>query len=117
IKTIKKNMVECFCAQHNPALIAAKKATRDTKLRAELDALREGSRIRIRTSGGVFAVNTTKWTVEVIWGGGAEREFKWGSIVWGNSGEGGAVVRKPGLEGEFLFFSRSLLGWDFVDVG
>ncbi|KIJ42662.1 hypothetical protein M422DRAFT_31236 [Sphaerobolus stellatus SS14] len=103
IKTIKKNVVECFCAQHNPALIAAKKANRDTKLRADLDALHEGSRIRIRTSGGVFevslvAVNSAKSTVEVIWDGGVKREFKWGSIVWGSAGEGGAVVRKPGLE-------------------
>ncbi|KIJ42689.1 hypothetical protein M422DRAFT_254129 [Sphaerobolus stellatus SS14] len=79
------------------------KATYDTKLHADLDALHEGSRIRIRTSGGVFevslvAVNTSKSPAEVIWDGGAKREFKWGSIVWGSVGEGGVVVRKPRLE-------------------
>ncbi|KIJ42734.1 hypothetical protein M422DRAFT_254189 [Sphaerobolus stellatus SS14] len=58
-------------------LLTAKKASRDTKLRADLHALHEGS--RIRTSGGVFevslvAVNIPKSTVECGrgWGSGEE---------------------------------------------
>ncbi|KAF8576317.1 hypothetical protein K439DRAFT_676101 [Ramaria rubella] len=92
IKTIKKDLVEVLCSQHNPVIIAQKKANKDEKVRADLGALSEMSRIRIRNSSGVFEVSlvkvhTERGTVEVLWDGGQKREFRWGSIVWGSDGQ------------------------------
>ncbi|KIJ39680.1 hypothetical protein M422DRAFT_174852 [Sphaerobolus stellatus SS14] len=93
-----------FCAQHNPTLIAQKKASKDAKVCSDLAALTPGSRIRLRTSSGVFelslvVVNAQKSTLTVLWDNGTHRGFKWGSIVWGVSGEGTMVGRKPTAEG------------------
>ena len=54
-------------------------------------------RIRIRNSSGTFEVTLISMdeqrnTVVVLWDGNVHREFKWGSILWGN--EGKEVVAK-----------------------
>ncbi|KAF8493306.1 JmjC domain, hydroxylase-domain-containing protein [Gautieria morchelliformis] len=92
LKTIKKLLVEVLCPQHNPVVIAQKKADKDQKVRRDLEALPEMSRIRIRNASGVFEVSLVKviaerGTVEVLWDGGQKREFKWGSIVWSSDGQ------------------------------
>ncbi|KIJ23111.1 hypothetical protein M422DRAFT_170170, partial [Sphaerobolus stellatus SS14] len=92
------------CAQHNPTLIAQKKASKDAKVRSDLAVHTPDSQIRIRTSSGVFevslvVVNTQKSTLTVLWDNGTHCEFKWGSIVWGVSGKGTMVGRKLTAEG------------------
>jgi hypothetical protein len=101
-------------------LIAQKKAAKDQKVRRDLDALSEMSRIRIRNASGVFEVslvkvsqisdrcasvsnivsmqvNVERGTVEVLWDGGQKREFRWGSIVWSSDGQ--TTGSKPTAEG------------------
>ena len=56
------------------------------------------SRIKIRVSSGVFEVslirvNEEAGAVEVLWDRGVKREFKWGSVVFGNTD--GPVLQKP----------------------
>jgi hypothetical protein len=48
------------------------------------------SPIKIRVSSGVFEVTLLKvieetGSVEVLWDRGNKREFKWGSVVFGNT--------------------------------
>ncbi|KIJ46965.1 hypothetical protein M422DRAFT_45900 [Sphaerobolus stellatus SS14] len=81
----------------------SKKASKDAKVRADLEALTPSSRVRIRTSSGVFevslvVVNTQISTLTVLWDNGTHCEFKWGSIVWGVPGKGTMVGRKPTVE-------------------
>lgn len=101
-------------------LIAQKKANKSEKLRNDLAALSEMSRIRIRNSMGVVEVSLVKvcqigirrasvpylcplqvhherGTVEVLWDGGQKREFRWGSIVWSSDGQ--TTGSKPTAEG------------------
>lgn len=56
------------------------------------------SRIKIRVSAGVFEVSLIRvieetGAVEVLWDRGVKREFKWGSVVFGNTD--GPVLQKP----------------------
>ena len=53
-------------------------------------ALPAGSRIKLRVSAGVFEVTLCRVveessSVEVLWDRGMKREFKWGSVVFGNT--------------------------------
>jgi hypothetical protein len=57
------------------------------------------SRIKIRVSSGVFEVSLVRiieetGSVEVLWDRGIKREFKWGSVIFGQT-EGQTVVQKP----------------------
>jgi hypothetical protein len=57
------------------------------------------SRIKIRVSAGVFEVSLLRVidetkSVEVLWDRGVKREFKWGSVVFGNT-EGQTIGQKP----------------------
>ena len=77
----------------------AKKANKIEKIRKDLLALPEMSRIKLRVSSGVFevslvAVHEERNTVEVIWDDGIKKEFKWGSLVWGNIDDQ-SVGQKP----------------------
>ncbi|KAH7886650.1 JmjC domain, hydroxylase-domain-containing protein [Phlebopus sp. FC_14] len=99
LKTIKKNEVQVLCTQHNPAVAAAKKAGKQDKIRNELLALPPMSRIKIRVSAGVFEVSLVRVleetkSVEVLWDRGIKREFKWGSVIFGNT-DGQTVMQKP----------------------
>ncbi|KAG6372655.1 JmjC domain, hydroxylase-domain-containing protein [Boletus reticuloceps] len=99
LKTIKKNEVQVLCNQHNPAVAAAKKANKQDKIRNELLALPSMSRIKIRVSAGVFEVSLLRvieetGSIEVLWDRGIKREFKWGSVVFGQT-DGQTVMQKP----------------------
>lgn len=53
-------------------------------------ALPAGTRIKLRVSAGVFEVTLCRVveeskSVEVLWDRGLKREFKWGSVVFGNT--------------------------------
>jgi len=57
------------------------------------------SRIKIRVSAGVFEVSLIRvieetGSVEVLWDQNTKREFKWGSIVFGNTDT--PIEQKPG---------------------
>lgn len=57
------------------------------------------ARIKIRVSAGLFEVSLVRvleenQTVEVIWDRGFKREFKWGSVLLGDT-EGQVVLQKP----------------------
>ncbi|KAK0200413.1 jumonji superfamily protein [Desarmillaria ectypa] len=98
LKVIKKVEVQVLCTQHNPFIAAAKKASKQDKIRNELMALPDMARIKIRVSAGVFEVSLVRvieetGSVEVLWDRGSKREFKWGSVVFGNTD--GPVVQKP----------------------
>ena len=119
LKIIKKLEVHVLCAQHNPvclflfglcrylwlryvyhqAVAAAKKASKQDKIKNDLLALPPMARIKIRVSAGVFEVSLLRVmeetsSVEVLWDRGMKREFKWGSVVFGSI-EGQNVVQKP----------------------
>ncbi|KIY43190.1 hypothetical protein FISHEDRAFT_26934, partial [Fistulina hepatica ATCC 64428] len=98
IKTVKKLEVHVICAQHNPAIAAQKRAAKISKIRDELLALPPMSRIKLRVSAGVFEVSLVRVieetsSVEVLWDRGVSREFKWGTIIFGNTE--GPVQQKP----------------------
>ncbi|KAG1727789.1 JmjC-domain-containing protein, partial [Suillus paluster] len=111
LKIIKKYDVEVLCLQHNPAVAAAKKASKQDRIKSELTALPPMSRIKIRVSSGVFEVSLVRiveetGSVEVLWDRGVKREFKWGSVIFGQT-EGQTVVQKPSEpapEREWTFF-------------
>ncbi|KAF9554238.1 hypothetical protein CPC08DRAFT_696904 [Agrocybe pediades] len=97
-KFVKKLEAQVLCVQHNPTLAAQKKAIRNDKIRTDLLALPYMARIKIRVSSGVFEVSLIRVveessSVEVLWDRGLKREFKWGSVVWGNTE--GPVQQKP----------------------
>lgn len=119
LKVIKKWEVEVLCSQHNPVCLLpsqyariqahslfldqviaeAKKAQKQDKIRQQLIALPQMSRIKIRVSQGVYEVTLIRVveetsSVEVLWDRGAKREFKWGSVVFGDA-EGMVVGHKP----------------------
>lgn len=57
------------------------------------------SRIKIRVSAGVFEVSLVRVikeakSIEVLWDRGIKREFKWGSVVFGQT-DGQTVMQKP----------------------
>ena len=79
-------------------MAAQKKALKHDKIHNELLALPSMSRIKIRVSAGVFEVSLVRvieetCSVEVVWDRGMKREFKWGSVVFGNTD--GPVQQKP----------------------
>ncbi|CAE6492394.1 unnamed protein product [Rhizoctonia solani] len=95
---LKKPVVTALCPQHNPRLVEARKADKQQKLDAEIGALKQYARIKVRASGGLFAVTLVnvyedRRTVEVIWDQGSTKEFKYTSVVWTDDGE---VQEKPG---------------------
>ncbi|KAH9895782.1 hypothetical protein C8Q73DRAFT_689416 [Cubamyces lactineus] len=98
LKLIKKIEVEVLCHQHNPAILAAKKIQQQDRIRNQLLALPPMSRIKLRVTAGVFEVTLLRvieenHAVEVLWDRGLKREFKWRSVVFG---ETDAVVgQKP----------------------
>ncbi|KAG6879106.1 hypothetical protein C0992_005132 [Termitomyces sp. T32_za158] len=90
LKTIKKFEVQVLCPQHNPVVAAAKKEAKQDKIKAELMALPEMARIKLRVSSGVFEVSLIRVieatsSVEVLWDKGEKREFKWSSVIFGNT--------------------------------
>ncbi|KAK2465042.1 hypothetical protein APHAL10511_003118 [Amanita phalloides] len=98
LKIIKKQEVEILCTQHNPIVTATKKANKQDKIKSDLLALPSMARIKIRVSAGVFEVSLIRVieetkSVEVLWDRGIKREFKWGSVVFGNTGAN--VQQKP----------------------
>ncbi|RDX44633.1 hypothetical protein OH76DRAFT_1408862 [Lentinus brumalis] len=98
LKTIKKMEVEVLCHQHNPAILAAKKAQQQDRIKNALMALPPMSRIKMRVTAGVFEVTLLRiieetGSVEVLWDRGLRREFKWRSVVFGNID--GVVGQKP----------------------
>lgn len=57
------------------------------------------SRIKLRVSAGIWEVSLLRVieetsSVEVLWDRGVKREFKWGSVVFGNT-EGLTIGQKP----------------------
>ena len=57
------------------------------------------SRIKIRVSAGVFEVSLIRvieetGSVEVLWDQSTKKEFKWGSVVFGNTDA--PIQQKPG---------------------
>jgi hypothetical protein len=98
-------------------LLEAKKANKQDRIRKDLLALAPMSRIKIRVSAGIFEVSLVKViqesnSVEVLWDRGIKREFKWGSIVFGNL-EGQMIGQKPSEAAPDVeracFFFRTLL--------
>ncbi|KAJ6623577.1 JmjC domain, hydroxylase-domain-containing protein [Mycena sp. CBHHK59/15] len=90
LKVIKKVEVEALCPQHNPVIVAERRASKQDQLRADMLALQPLARIKIRVSAGVFEVTLIrvleeKRSVEVLWDLGEIREFKWGSIILGTT--------------------------------
>lgn len=99
IKVVKKVEFQLLCSQHNPLMLEAKKANKQDRIRKDLLALEPMSRIKIRVSAGIFEVSLVRVieeynSVEVLWDRGIKREFKWGSVVFGDLG-GQAVGQKP----------------------
>ncbi|KAI8977854.1 hypothetical protein BD414DRAFT_157532 [Trametes punicea] len=98
LKVVKKTEVEVLCHQHNPAILAAKKAQQQDRIRNQLLALPPMSRIKLRVTAGVFEVTLLRvledsHAVEVLWDRGLKREFKWRSVVFGETD--GVVGQKP----------------------
>lgn len=80
-------------------MLEAKKAYKQDKIRKDLLALAPMSRIKIRVSAGIFEVSLIRVieessSVEVLWDRGVKREFKWGSVVFGNI-EGQTIGQMP----------------------
>src|SRR6266403_1325344 len=80
-------------------MLEAKKANKQDKIRKDLLGLAPMSRIKIRVSAGIFEVSLVRVieeskSVEVLWDRGIRREFKWGSVVFGNL-EGQTIGQKP----------------------
>jgi hypothetical protein len=68
------------------------------RIKAELLSYPSMTRIKIRVSAGVFEVSLIRvieetGSVEVLWDRGVKREFKWGSVVFGNTE--GPVQQRP----------------------
>ncbi|KAJ7024457.1 hypothetical protein C8F04DRAFT_1010575 [Mycena alexandri] len=88
LKVIRKTEVDALCAQHNPVIVASRRASKAESLRADVLALPPLSRIKIRVSSGVFEVTLMRvledrCAVEVLWDAGEVREVKWANIVLG----------------------------------
>ncbi|KDN44039.1 hypothetical protein RSAG8_05771, partial [Rhizoctonia solani AG-8 WAC10335] len=95
---LKKPAVTALCPQHNPRLVEARKADKQQKLDADIAALKQYARIKVRAPGGVFAVTLVNVhedgrMMEVIWDQGSTKEFKYTGVVWADDGE---VQEKPG---------------------
>jgi hypothetical protein len=80
-------------------IAAAKRAQRQSKIKADLLALPAMSRIRVRGDSGVYEVsllrvNEEAGSVDVIWDGGSRKEIKWGRVIFGDV-SGKTIVQKP----------------------
>ncbi|KAG9095934.1 hypothetical protein FRC06_009228 [Ceratobasidium sp. 370] len=96
---VRKQAVTALCPQHNPRVVEARKLDKQQKLDADIGALTQYSRIKVRAPGGVFAVTLVnvyedRRTVEVIWDQGGTKEFRYGSVVWSDQPDE-AVQEKP----------------------
>ncbi|KAG8733006.1 hypothetical protein FRC10_000490 [Ceratobasidium sp. 414] len=96
---VRKQTVAALCPQHNPRVVEARKLDKQQRLDADIGALTQYSRIKVRSSGGVFAVTLVnvyedRRTVEVIWDQGGTKEFRYSSVVWSDQLDG-AVQEKP----------------------
>ncbi|KAH9939681.1 uncharacterized protein BXZ73DRAFT_43542 [Epithele typhae] len=94
-RTIKKAEFELLCHQHNPDTLALKKAQQQDRIRKQLLALPPMSRIKLRVTAGVFEVTLVRLieesaSVEVLWDQGMKREFKWRSVVFGDTDVAGS---------------------------
>ncbi|KAJ6589191.1 JmjC domain, hydroxylase-domain-containing protein [Mycena capillaripes] len=92
LKVIRKSEVEALCPQHNPVIVAERRASKQSELRTDILALPPLSRIKVRVSSGVFEVTLLrvledKGAVEVLWDAAEVREVKWGSILLGVSAQ------------------------------
>ncbi|KAJ7320925.1 JmjC domain, hydroxylase-domain-containing protein [Mycena albidolilacea] len=91
LKVIRKTEVEALCAQHNPVIVAERRASKAEGLRADILALAPLSRIKVRVSAGVFEVTLVRVyeerrSVEVLWDAAGEmRELKWGAVILGQT--------------------------------
>ncbi|KAF8137819.1 hypothetical protein K438DRAFT_1738342 [Mycena galopus ATCC 62051] len=91
LKVIRKTEVEALCSQHNPVIVAERRANKAEGLRTDILALPPLSRIKIRVSAGVFEVTLVRVhedrrSVEVLWDTQGEvREFKWGAVIMGQT--------------------------------
>lgn len=70
-----------------------KKSNKVERLRAHLLALEPMSRIKIRVSAGVFEVSLVRvieetGSVEVVWDKGVKRDFKFSSVIMGETKDG-----------------------------
>ena len=80
-------------------LLEARKADKQQKLDSDVGALIQYSRIKVRASGGVFAVTLVnvyedRRMVEVVWDQGLTKEFRYSSVVWSDQPDD-AVQEKP----------------------
>ncbi|KAF7790136.1 hypothetical protein EIP86_001088 [Pleurotus ostreatoroseus] len=115
---VKKLEVELLCPQHNPVRcpkyihsspltssvamqvkMEARKAAKQDRIRTALLSMPAMSRIKLRVSAGVFEVSLVRvveetGSVEVLWDRGYKREFKWSSVVFGNT-DNVVVGQKP----------------------
>ena len=132
LKLVRKVEVQVLCPQHNPvsryalslncaltrgdqAVAEAKRAVKQEKIRNDLLALPPMARIKLRVSAGVFEVSLVRvledsCSVEVLWDRGLKREFKWGSVVFGNM-EGVTIGQKPSTPAPEPDRECALLPW------
>lgn len=80
---------ECYVVPEQ-AILAAKKIQQQDRIRNQLLALPPMSRIKLRVTAGVFEVTLLRVieennAVEVLWDRGLKREFKWRSVVFGET--------------------------------
>lgn len=71
-------------------MAAAKREAKQDKIKAELLALPTMARIKMRVSSGVFEVSLLRVieatsSIEVLWDKGEKKEFKWSSVLFGNT--------------------------------
>ena len=93
-------------------VLAEKKAQQLDKIRNALNMLPPMSRIKLRVVAGVFEVTLLRVieetsSVEVLWDRGVKREFKWRSIVFGETDN--FIGHKP-TEAALESISKSLKG-------
>nr|GAT52723.1 specific transcriptional repressor [Mycena chlorophos] len=86
LKIIKKIEFEALCPQHNPIVVAERRATKEDAMRAEILALPPFARVKIRVSSGQFEVTIVrvleeKRSVEVLWDASEVREVKWANLI------------------------------------
>ncbi|KAF7290510.1 Specific transcriptional repressor [Mycena indigotica] len=86
LKVIKKIEVEAYCPQHNPILVAERRASKQDALKAEILSLPLFSRVKIRVSSGLFEVTLIrvleeKQSVQVLWAANEVREVRWANLL------------------------------------
>ncbi|GAA5863810.1 hypothetical protein JCM8547_006072 [Rhodosporidiobolus lusitaniae] len=76
-----------LCRTHNPDWQRLEAERKAAELKAKVDALAPGARIRVKTTGGAFdvtleAVDYEKETVSFVFDNGKRNSIKWKLIVW-----------------------------------